>query len=171
MHILALFLSVQQLYQPGAATLDVAAAKLLERVTRAGISLSPPPAAPAASMAVTGSGDGDGDEDEESEESDGEDERNELDWLLLVGEMGEHAPWLRGTNTVQAARCVVERRLLRLQHSQPELSGVSPQACAAAGVVGATSKGQRLRMAQRIRQLERAVLNAALAALARLAAL
>ena len=163
-HMLALFLSLQQLHQPGAATLDVAAAKLLERVTRAGISLSPPPAA---SSAVAGSGDG----DEESEESDGEDERKELDWLLLVGEMGEHAPWLRGTNTVQAARCVVERRLLRLQHSQPELSGVSPQACAAAGVVGATSKGQRLRMAQRIRQLECAVLNAALAALARLAAL
>jgi len=224
-HMLALFLALQRSHA-GHSSADAAegleedAAALVARLTHGGVKLATREE-PRRGVGHAGADDDDDDdckahlrqaanatprEDGAENEtgSDDDEEDDGLDWMALVGERAEEAPWLRSPAVVAAARLVVERRAARLALPLPTLvsgEGAGTEAAEGGGGGGGGGEGgggggegtgrggdphpdapthvvagtddmasvrRLLSMAQRLRQLESAVLHAAQGALSAL---
>ena len=188
--MLALFLALQR-GRDSADTegaLEQDATALIACLTREGVTLSATREEQSCSVSHGGVAGAEGEAKEAREdgtESDSDDDDDEeLDWMALVGERAEKAPWLRSQAVVAAARLVVERRATRLAHPLPTLGSESDGARterAGEGREGGdpsrdtahvearaddiASRRRLLSMAQRLRQLEGAVLQAVQGAL------
>jgi hypothetical protein len=189
--MLALFLALQR-GRDSADTegaLEQDATALIARLTREGVTLSASREQQSCSVSHGGVAGAEGEAAKEAREdgteSDSDDDDDEkLDWMALVGERAEKAPWLRSQAVVAAARLVVERRAARLSHPLPtigsEADGARTERAGEGGEGGDPSRDaahvearaddiaswrRRLGMAQQLRQLEGAVLQAAQGAL------
>ena len=188
--MLALFLALQR-GRDSADTegaLEQDATALIACLTREGVTLSATREEQSCSVSHGGVAGAEGEAKEAREdgtESDSDDDDDEeLDWMALVGERAEKAPWLRSQAVVAAARLVVERRAARLSHPLPtigsEADGARTERAGEGGEGGDPSRDaahvearaddiaswrRRLGMAQQLRQLEGAVLQAAQGAL------
>ena len=189
--MLALFLALQR-GRDSADTegaLEQDATALIARLTREGVTLSASREQQSCSVSHGGVAGAEGEAAKEAREdgteSDSDDDDDEkLDWMALVGERAEKAPWLRSQAVVAAARLVVERRATRLAHPLPtlgsEADGARTERAGEGGEGGdpsrdtahvearaddTASRRRLLSMAQRLRQLEGAVLQAVQGAL------
>ena len=188
--MLALFLALQR-GRDSADTegaLEQDATALIACLTREGVTLSATREEQSCSVSHGGVAGAEGEAKEAREdgtESDSDDDDDEeLDWMALVGERAEKAPWLRSQAVVAAARLVVERRAARLSHPLPtigsEADGARTERAGEGGEGGDPSRDTAhvearaddiasrrllLSMAQRLRQLEGAVLQAVQGAL------
>jgi hypothetical protein len=188
--MLALFLALQR-GRDSADTegaLEQDATALIACLTREGVTLSATREEQSCSVSHGGVAGAEGEAKEAREdgtESDSDDDDDEeLDWMALVGERAEKAPWLRSQAVVAAARLVVERRATRLAHPLPtlgsEADGARTERAGEGGEGGdpsrdtahvearaddIASRRRLLSMAQRLRQLEGAVLQAVQGAL------
>jgi len=188
--MLALFLALQR-GRDSADTegaLEQDATALIACLTREGVTLSATREEQSCSVSHGGVAGAEGEAKEAREdgtESDSDDDDDEeLDWMALVGERAEKAPWLRSQAVVAAARLVVERRAARLSHPLPtigsEADGARTERAGEGGEGGdpsrdtahvearaddIASRRRLLSMAQRLRQLEGAVLQAVQGAL------
>jgi hypothetical protein len=189
--MLALFLALQ-LGRDSADTegaLEQDATALIARLTREGVTLLATREEQSCSVSherVAGAeGEAAKEAREDGTESDSDDDDDEeLDWMALVGERAEKAPWLRSQAVVAAASLVVERRAARLSHPLPTIGSEADGARAGRAEEGGeggdpsrdavhvearaddiASWRRLLSMAQRLRQLEGAVLQAAQGAL------
>ena len=188
--MLALFLALQR-GRDSADTegaLEQDATALIACLTREGVTLSATREEQSCSVSHGGVAGAEGEAKEAREdgtESDSDDDDDEeLDWMALVGERAEKAPWLRSQAVVAAARLVVERRAARLSHPLPtigsEADGARTERAGEGGEGGDPSRDvahvearaddsaswrRLLSMAQRLRHLEGAVLQAAQGAL------
>lgn len=187
--MLALFLALQR-GRDSADTegaLEQDATALIACLTREGVTLSATREEQSCSVSHGGVAGAEGAKEarEDGTESDSDDDDDEeLDWMALVGERAEKAPWLRSQAVVAAARLVVERRATRLAHPLPtlgsEADGARTERAGEGGEGGdpsrdtthvearaddIASRRRLLSMAQRLRQLEGAVLQAVQGAL------
>ena len=170
---IALFLALQHMHQPSTVRLEDAAAVTIARLLSAGVKLGVEPL-PEAAVRAEGAGrgvakeaDGDGESDDDSDVGDD----NELDWIVLAGEAAQELPRASLASAIAAARVAIERRTARLlTHAHVLDLDAAPATLDGDGFEGpggrwCERKQRLLGMVRRIRQLERAVLAAALAAL------
>jgi len=164
--MLALYLALQHMNEGDAASLREGAAGLLARLSSCGVRLSAddcvlgepgPGGAESSARSEAGGARGERDENEIDDSDGDEDNTNELDWMCLVGEFGQNAPWLQCAPVLAAARRALEARSNRLARPLPAEQSQHPDG-------SDPHKARLLGMARCIRQLETAVLAAALGA-------
>ena len=175
--MLALFLALQHMHEGEETTLPQTqrASELIARLLGDGVKLfssssddsggdrsgAEGKAAPKTAECLGGAAADEDEDDADGSVSDGDkDDDNELDWDYLVGGVGAKAQWLHGAHVLAATRKALEIRRAQLHTralpAESDLAGSQP------------NKARLLGMAKRIRQLELAVLDAALGATDRL---